>query len=106
MYEVNVVYKKRLKLKTISQVYTNETYEQTMDSLKQLLEKRHIRESQILSYNIVKIIKCKKCLNEIHLTKNQNCCRCGCIYNIFGAVIHNAAAEPLSAMNEVNTYGS
>jgi hypothetical protein len=92
MYEITVMYKRKLKLESIKQTFQDDTYEQAIDSADLFLKKRHIKDNEVVSYKVIKIIKCAHCEKENYLAKGVNRCSCGAVYNNFGEEIAHSSA--------------
>lgn len=84
MYTIKAFYKKRNKVKLITQICNTDSYDEAMKIFEEYLRKKKINEEDIMNYNVVKKIVCSRCDETLILNNSINTCRCGAVYNAFG----------------------
>lgn len=100
MYQIDVIYIKKSKTRTITKNYETDVYEDAISQLDQFLKKKKIPEEQIVSYKVTKIITCKECNEILQLDSSVNYCKCGSTYDFCGNKIEAKRVDSEYALKD------
>ena len=84
MFSIKAAYRKGIRCKMMIQNLDTDSYDQAMLLFETYLKKHGIHEKDILSYEVIKTIKCNHCDETVTLTSTKNVCSCGTAYDFIG----------------------